>query len=83
MLRDDRDDRDDKCRVPRTRARDVSSYSAELSKGLLTRRLNLSSLSSLSSLKGYQVIENMRKGLERFSEKNVPFFNFIVPIVPR
>ncbi|MBB4207266.1 hypothetical protein EV660_11733 [Roseinatronobacter bogoriensis DSM 18756] len=82
MGRDDGDDRDDKCGVPRVRARDVFALVVKGAKGILTRRWKISSLSSLSSLLGGQGIEKTGKDLCDLAQKNVPFFGVIVPIVP-
>lgn len=52
-----RADREDVCRVPRVRARVPDNEGGLRGKALLARRSEISSLCSLSSLKGCQDIE--------------------------
>lgn len=82
MGRDVRDDRDDKCGVPRVRARVFTMWPRQCGKSVLARRLKSSSLSSLSSPKGIQGTENNRENNGRLPQKNVPVSLSIVPDVP-
>lgn len=82
MGRDVRDDRDDKCGVPRVRARVFTMWPKKCGKSVLARRLKSSSLSSLSSPEGSQGTENSREIKGRLPQKNVPVSLSIVPDVP-
>lgn len=82
MGRDVRDVRDDKCRVPRARTRAGFMWAIWAGFEKSIQRLQTSSLTSLSSLKGGQDIEKTGKDLGAVALFVVPVSVSVVPVVP-